>query len=152
MKLAAKFGRYLSEDSALIYKCIPALSPTSSIIHRKFNENPAATLSVLGLSNEDWGDCLARVSRSTGRVLRVVSSQLHLAVASDMPKGTITIWDTKLFDEVQNFTVGEHVWGLSFNKSGSLLACYAVSNTFIWNTGDWSTQECVGNPRQERAI
>lgn len=152
MKLTAKFGRHLSEDPVLIYKCIPALSPASSIIHQKFDENPVAVLSVSGLSKEEWDDCLARVSGSAGRALRLAASPLYLAVASDIPRGTITVWDTKVFDEVKNIHLGEHIWSLAFNKSGSLFLCYAVSQTFIWKTGDWSLQVSVSNPRQERAI
>ncbi|KAL2193291.1 hypothetical protein P885DRAFT_45622 [Corynascus similis CBS 632.67] len=80
-RLAAYFGRHLSDFPALIYQCIPALSPASSIIHQKFNENPAATLSLSGFFNEEWDDCLARVSGGSGRALRLASSPLFLAVA-----------------------------------------------------------------------
>jgi len=152
MKLTAKFGCHLSEDPALIYKCIPALSPTSSILHQKFNENPASVLSIGGLCNQEWDDCLARVSGSDGRALRLATSSLHLAVASDMPRGTLTVWDTGLFDEVKNFSLGEHVWEITFNKSGSLLGCYSLSKTTVWRTSDWSVQRSAINPRQERAI
>jgi WD40 repeat protein len=152
MKLPAKFGRHLSESPALIYQCIPALSPTSSIMHQKFNENPAATLSVFGLSNEEWDDCLARVSGGSGRALRLASSPLYLAVASDEPKGTINIWDTKLFEEHKAFFLGEHVWALAFSNSGSLLACYSFAKTTVWKVADWSVQISAENPRQERAI
>ncbi|KAL2015463.1 hypothetical protein VTK56DRAFT_5388 [Thermocarpiscus australiensis] len=151
-KLAAKFGRYLSESPALIYQCIPALSPASSIIHQKFDENPAATLSVSGLSNREWDDCLARVSGGAGRALRLAASPLYLAVASDEPRGTVTIWDTNLFEEQAAFSLGEHVWALAFSKSGSMLACYSFSRTLVWKVGDWSLQVSVDNPWQERAI
>ena len=152
IKLAAKFGRHLSESPALIYQCIPALSPTSSIVYQKFNGNPASTLSVSGLSNEEWDDCLARVSGGSGRALRFAASPLYLAVASDEPRGTIHIWDTKLFEEHKAFFLGEHVWQLVFNNSGSLLACYFLSKTSVWRVADWSVQVSTENPRQERAI
>ncbi|KAK3309390.1 uncharacterized protein B0T15DRAFT_481111 [Chaetomium strumarium] len=54
---------------ALIYQCIPALSPVASIIHQRFSENPSATVSVSGLTNEEWNDCLARVSGGSGKAL-----------------------------------------------------------------------------------
>lgn len=152
IKLTAKFGCHLTEDPALIYKCIPALSPASSILHQRFSENPASVLSIAGLCNQEWDDCLARVSGTAGRALRLTSSSLHLAVASDMPRGTLTVWDTRLFDEVKNFSLGEHVWEIAFNKSGSLLGCYSLSKTTVWRTLDWSVQRSAINPRQERAI
>ncbi|KAK4038406.1 hypothetical protein C8A01DRAFT_47974 [Parachaetomium inaequale] len=64
----------------LIYQCIPALSPASSIIHQKFNKNPAATLSVSGLTYAQWDDCLARVSGSHGTSQHVATSPLYMAV------------------------------------------------------------------------
>ncbi|PKS13158.1 hypothetical protein jhhlp_000500 [Lomentospora prolificans] len=152
MKIPAKFGRHLYEDPLFIYKCVPPLSPQCSIIHQKFSANPAATLSVCGRSNPEWDDCLARVSANPSRALRLAASSLYLAVVSDTPKGTITIWDTNLFVEHQSFNIGEHVWALSFNKSGSLLACYGVSRTFVWKMDDGSLQLTVTNPLQERAI
>ncbi|KAK0705839.1 hypothetical protein B0T21DRAFT_353139 [Apiosordaria backusii] len=152
MKLPPKFGRHLTEAPELIYKCIPALSPTASIIHQRFRSNPAATLSVSGVSNQEWDDCLARVSSGSGRALRLASSPSHLAVASDVPKGSLTIWDTDLFQEQQTFVLDEHIWELAFNVSGSLLACYSFSKTTIWKTVDWSLELSVENPRQERAI
>lgn len=152
MKLPAKFGRHLSQSPSLIYKCIPALSPSSAIIHQMFGENPAVTLSVQGLPNEEWDDCLVRVSGGVGRALGLAASPLYLAVASDVPKGTITIWDTKLFEEKKTFNLGELVWALAFNQSGSLLACYTFSQTFVWKVADWSLELSASNPRQERAI
>ena len=152
LKLPAKFGRHLCERPSLIYECIPALSPASSIIHQKFRENPATALAVSGLLNEEWDDCLARVSGGLGKALDVAASPLYLAVASKEPKGTVTIWDTKLFEEQKVFAVGEHIWSLSFNNSGSLLACYSLSNTFVWRVADWSLQTSAQNPDEERAI
>jgi len=151
-KLASRFGPYLSEDPTSIYKCIPALSPASSVIHQKFSKAPATSSSVSGLSRNDWDDSLVRVSGGEGRALRLAVSPLYLAVASDMPRGTVTIWDTNIFNEVKSIGMGKHVWCLTFNKSGSLLLCYTISQTFIWRTGDWSLQLSASNPHDERAI
>jgi hypothetical protein len=74
IKLPAKFGRHLAERPSLIYECIPALSPASSIIHQKFSKNPTAALTVSGLLNDEWDDCIARVSGGLGRALDVVAS------------------------------------------------------------------------------
>ncbi|KAK4141312.1 uncharacterized protein C8A04DRAFT_39157 [Dichotomopilus funicola] len=73
------FGRPLSKSPTAIYHYIPALSPTSSIIHQSFSKNPISTLSVSGISNEEWNDCIARVSGGSGRALRLATSKLHLA-------------------------------------------------------------------------
>ncbi|KAH6615827.1 hypothetical protein B0J18DRAFT_290678 [Chaetomium sp. MPI-SDFR-AT-0129] len=152
MKLPAKFGRPLSESPTVIYHCIPALSPTSSIIHQKFSKNPVATLSVSGISNDEWDDCIARVSGGSGRALRLATSKVHLAVASDEPRGAINVWNTGILEEQKTLCLDEHIWALAFSHSGALMAAYAVSKTLLWKVKDWSLLASVPNPDQERAI
>lgn len=153
MKLPAKFGSHLLQDPQLIYKCVPGLSPLSSEIHQRFSGSPATALSISGLSNTRWDDCLARVSAGTGRAVRLAVSSLHMAVASDRPKGSITLRDTNLFAEFQSFDVGEHICSLAYNSSGSLLACYGLSRTSVWKlNATYSLIRTVENPRQERAL
>jgi WD40 repeat protein len=152
LKLPAKFGRRLSQLPAAIYECIPMLCPASSIIHQMFKDNPAATLSVSGMPNVEWDDCLARVSSGLGRAQRLAVSPLYLAVTNDEPRGTITVWDTELLTRRKTFSLGEHVWQIAFSTSGSLLACYSLSKTYVWSVSDWSLAICTDNPHQERAI
>lgn len=152
LKLPAKFGRHLSEDPQLIYKCIPALSPTSSAIFQKFSGSPTTTLSVSGLSNSDWDDCLARVSATTGKALRLAASSLYLAIASDTPMGSITLWETDLFVEFTTFDVEEYIHSLAFNDSSSLFACYGQSQTYLWKLRTCSPIRTIENPPRERAL
>ncbi|KAI1769316.1 hypothetical protein GGR53DRAFT_153782 [Hypoxylon sp. FL1150] len=153
LKLSAKFGSYLLQDPQLIYKCIPALSPLSSKLHQEYSKSPSVTLSISGLANDTWDDCLARVSPSTSRALCLAASSLYVAVASDMPNRTITLWDTNLFAEFQSLNTGEHTHALAFNSSGSLLACYGLSQTKIWKLNTtYSLVQTVENPYLERAL
>ncbi|KAL1862499.1 hypothetical protein VTK73DRAFT_6875 [Phialemonium thermophilum] len=152
MKIPAKFGRHLSQDPALIFKAVPPLSPTTSAIHRKFGRGPSATVSVSRLSNTEWDDCLARVSAGPGRALRLAASSLYLAVVSDVPRGTVTVWDTNLFREHRTLNMGEHVWAIAFNESGSLLACYGIARTYVWTTESGAEKLVVPNPARERAL
>lgn len=152
MKLPAKFGRHLSDDPHLIYKCIPALSPTSSAMYQKFSGSSTITLSISGLANTDWDDCLARVSVSSGKALRLAVSPLYLAVAADRPRGSIVLWDTNLFEESKILSVGQHIDSLIFNESGSFLACCGLSRTYVWKVETWSLVCDVENPHRERAI
>ncbi|KAI2463874.1 hypothetical protein F4781DRAFT_98384 [Annulohypoxylon bovei var. microspora] len=152
LKLPAKFGNYLLEDPQLIYKCIPALSPTSSVIFQRFSGSPTTTLSISSVSNSEWDDCLARVSGSTGTALRLAATSLYLAVATDEPMGGITLWDTTLFKKVGTVDMGEYIDSLTFNKSGSLLAGCGLSRTCIWKTGDCSLVRTVPNPDRQRAL
>ncbi|ORY61680.1 uncharacterized protein BCR38DRAFT_411531 [Pseudomassariella vexata] len=152
MKIPPKFGRNLTEDPDLIYRCIPALSPSSSVISQKYASNPATTLSISGISNDDWDDCLARVSVSSGKAVRLASSAMHLAVATDIPRGTITLWDTSMFLECKVFNIRQRIISMVFNDSGSLLACCGISQTKVWNVKDGTLALTTNNPYQERAI
>ncbi|KAI1506317.1 hypothetical protein F5X99DRAFT_366277 [Biscogniauxia marginata] len=152
MRISAKFGSYLSEDPDLIYRCIPALSPTSSPIYQKFSTSSSVYLSVSGLSNSEWDDCLARVSPGTGRAVRLAASTLHLAVGTDNPKGSIALWDTNLFEAQKTLNVGEHIYSIVFNSSSSMLACYGVNQTYVWKVEDWSLLITTQSPCQERAL
>lgn len=145
MKLPAKFGPYLLEDPTLIYKCVPALCPTSSIIHHKFSAGPGASLSVSGLSESSWGDCLARISVGASYL---ATSSVYLALASD----AIRIYGTALFEERTVLDLGEHAVAVAFNNSGTLLAAYTRSRTFVWKTADWSLLLSVDNPKKNWAI
>ncbi|KAI1754650.1 hypothetical protein F4782DRAFT_539058 [Xylaria castorea] len=89
--IAAKFGSHLSENPEAIYTCIPALSPENSVIFQNFSKKPAVSISLSGLSNMDWDDCLARVSSGVGQALHVTVSSELLAVAIRFPPGRTTI-------------------------------------------------------------
>ncbi|KAK6068745.1 NACHT and WD domain-containing protein [Seiridium cupressi] len=152
LKIPAKFGRHLSTDSSLIYRCIPPLSPSNSMIFQKFSSSQATRLSVTGISNEEWDDCIARVSSGSGRAICLATSSIHLAVAADMPRGSVTVWDTLLFQEYKTFNINERVSYLVFNEAGSLLACCGVRRTFVWKIKDGSLVLETNHPRQERAV
>ncbi|KAI0806466.1 hypothetical protein GGR55DRAFT_207786 [Xylaria sp. FL0064] len=152
MKIPAKFGRNLYKDPTLIYKCVPSLCPKNSAIFQKFSSSPAVTLSVTGLSNEEWDDCVARVSGSTGKAVRLAASTIYLVIASDMPRGLITVFDTILYQTHKTFNIKERILHLAFSQTDSLLACHGVRNTYVWKINDGSLVLEAKNPRQERAI
>lgn len=148
-KLPAKFGRHLSEQPTAIYHFVPALCPTSSIIHQMFDDNPATTLTVSGLSNDGWDDCLARISVDTTASSCLASSKSYLAVSSELSEGSLTIWDTNLFQEIETFVLGDCIYAMTFNSSGSLFACSTSSETRVWRVPNWSLELCISNPIQE---
>ncbi|KAL8393102.1 hypothetical protein RB595_003048 [Gaeumannomyces hyphopodioides] len=148
MKLPAKFGPYLLEDPTLIYKCIPALCPTSSIIHQKFSAGPGANLSVSGLSGRRWGDCLARISAGGSEIRHLAVSSLYLAVVK-LVGHTISIYGTALYEERSILDPGDHIMAVAFNNSGTLLAAYTYSRTFVYRTADWSLLLSTHNPEYD---
>ncbi|KUI66050.1 Vegetative incompatibility protein HET-E-1 [Cytospora mali] len=150
--IAVKFGRNLSEDPSMIFKCVPALSPSSSVISQTFSGNPTTILSVTGTTNKEWDDCIARVSGSSGRALRLACSSMYLAVAPDVPMGDVILWDTTLFQEIRTFSMKERISQLMFNHTGSLFACCGKSRTCVWRVEDGMAVLKVQNPPLEWAI
>ncbi|KAK4096947.1 YVTN repeat-like/Quino protein amine dehydrogenase [Parathielavia hyrcaniae] len=151
IRLPARFGRHLSDTPSLIYECIPALSPATSILHQKYNTNPASRLSVSGVSKQAWDDSLARVSRGPGRLFRLAASSVYLAVAGE-PRKALTIWDTELLEELQTFFIGEHIWALTFSDTDTLLACCSVSKIIVWKVADWTVQVSAEFPIREKRV
>ncbi|KAK7953262.1 hypothetical protein PG988_013956 [Apiospora saccharicola] len=152
LKITAKFGRKLSEDPTMIFKCIPALSPSSSAINQKFGNSSSMTLSVNGVTNKEWDDCLVRVPGSGGKALRLASSPRLLAVAAETPRGSFSLWDTSLYRERQTFNIKQRITEIVFNSSGSLVACCGANRTLIWRVDNCTVVAEAKNPFRERAV
>lgn len=154
LNITAKFGSRLASDPEAIYKHIPPLCPKRSILHQKHAKKTTVSVSVSGLSNAEWDDCLARVSisNSSARALHVAVTPQHLAVADDSPDGKIQLWDNVIFQETSAFRTYEPICGIRFSPSGLLLACYGLGNTHVWRIADGSTVTKVPNPHRERAM
>ncbi|KAK8036164.1 hypothetical protein PG993_008778 [Apiospora rasikravindrae] len=152
LKITAKFGRKLSDDPSLIFKCIPALSPSSSAINQKFGASSSTTLSVAGVTNEEWDDCLVRVPGSGGKALRLASSPRFLAIAAETPRGTFSLWDTSLYRERQTFDIKQRITDVIFSSSGSLVACCGANRTCVWRVDSNTVVAEAKNPFRERAV
>lgn len=151
LKVAGKFGTHLVQDPESIFKYVPSLSPRSSMLHQYYADKFASRISVLGLANAEWDDCLARISNFDGALKIAVSAQ-YLAVASDSPRGKIRLWNSDIFSDYLTLEVEEPICLISFNSTGSLLACYGLDHTYVWNMSDGGLLVRVSNAYQERAM
>lgn len=154
LKITAKFGSYLVQNPDTIHTCIPSLSPENSIIFQNFSKKPSVSISLAGLSNMDWDDCLARVSSGTDQALHIAVSSQFLAVAGESSNGraNIRFWSSVIFQECPGFSLDEPVCAISFSKTGQLFACFGLDHTFVWNVADRSIVVKVGSPHRERAM
>lgn len=154
LKITAKFGSYLAQNPETIYSCIPSLSPVNSVIFQNFSKKPSVSISLAGLSNMDWDDCLARVSGGTDQALHIAVSNQFLAVAGDSSNGraTIRFWSSVIFQECPGFSLEEPVCAISFSKTGQLFACFGLDHTFVWNVADRSVVIELKSPHRERAM
>ncbi|CAG8265162.1 unnamed protein product [Penicillium nalgiovense] len=150
LKMTAKFGIHLSDDPDVIYKYIPPLSPENSMLYQKYANKSSATISVSGVTNTDWDDCLARVSNGPDSALHIAVSVEYLAIANGRPNGRIRLWSNVIFQEHSGFNPGEPICSISFSNSGSLLACYCLDNTYVWRVSDRTVVAKIASPYQER--
>ncbi|KAK8026590.1 hypothetical protein PG991_003646 [Apiospora marii] len=151
LKIAAKFGSHLLEDPSIIHTCVAPLSPTSSNMHQQFSGS-SSSISVSGLTNSEWDDCLARVSGGSSQTMQVDVGPQYLAVADDSPQGNITLWNTSIFHESRTLCALEPIFAICFSPSGAYLASYGMSMTRVWKVGDGALLAVVDNPHRARAI
>ncbi|KAJ5385287.1 Eisosome protein 1 [Penicillium concentricum] len=150
LKMTAKFGIHLSDDPNAIYKYIPALSPENSVLYQKYAKKSSYTISVSGITNTDWDDCLARVSNGSDSALYIAVSAEYLALANGRPNGRIRLWSNAIFQDHSGFNPGEPICSISFSDSGSLLACYCLDNTYVWRVSHRTVVAKIESPHQER--
>lgn len=63
LKVFAKFVRNLSQEPSAIYKLIPPFCPKESVLYRRHGKKDQSfSLTVTGLTDPPWDDCLAKFS------------------------------------------------------------------------------------------
>lgn len=151
MKIVAKFGKYLLDDPSSIYKIIPPLCPQNSAVFRQFGHNGFSALSVHGIDNAIWNDCLASLSLRHGeKAWKICCAGRHIAVLSSI--GSIVLWDSTHFEEVCTMRHGELVTRMCFNSRCDNLVSYGFKTTRIWAIPSGQLIANVPNPSNSKAL
>lgn len=151
VKIAAKFGRHIRYDPTAIYKIVPPLCPRNSIIARQFGKSDLPALSISGISNAIWNDCLARVSLPDGaKAWKIRCAGRHVAVLSST--GSIVLWDSVNFEETCTMCHAEFVTELCFNSQCDRLVSYGFRTTKIWAIPSGQLVANIPNPTDSRAL
>jgi WD40 repeat protein len=151
LKVVGKFGANLRQVPTAIYSCIPQFCPLNSVLHQQFGKPSSSPVSVTGLSNADWDDCLARVSVGNEHPAeKITCSGRYVAVLNSA--GTIALWDSLTFEEVQTFSHNEHVFTICFSGGGDRLASYGYLTTKIWSISTGQLLDIATNPTKARAL
>jgi WD40 repeat protein/pimeloyl-ACP methyl ester carboxylesterase len=142
-RIAAKFGRNLSESPTAIYWLIPPFCPLESSIKVQFGSSHVG-VSVTGLSNTVWNDRLACKTYGSEQASSTACSDKHFAVG--LSSGTIHLY---FQDTCQEARVLKHSGRrdpakfMAFDTSGGLLLCAGVRAIRLWNTANgaqvWSS-------------
>lgn len=151
VKIVAKFGRYLLDDPTSIYKLVPPLCPQSSAVYQQFAKSGPSTLSVRGISNTTWNDCLARVSlRHGAKAWKIACAGRYFAVLSST--GSIILWDSIHFQELGTMRHNEVVTQMCFNSKGDRLVSYGFKTTRIWAVPSGQLTATINNPSGTQAL
>jgi len=134
--IVTKFAGPLQRSPQSIHHLIPAFAPADSAIRHRFG-SPLRGISIHGLSQRGWDDCLTTITFSNGMKPNTVAAGLgHFAVGMMQPKGDIYIYDDFILQQVCLVHHGESVWQLAFSDSGLLLASSGAKTVRIWSTAE----------------
>ncbi|MCJ1424442.1 hypothetical protein MMC29_002330 [Sticta canariensis] len=132
LKLAGNFGGHLLQEPTAIYKYIPQLSPRNSALYQQFGSSKVSPVSVTGLSDSDWDDCLTRVSvGNEHQALMAICSGRYLAVFSSA--GIVHMWNSLTFEKLCIFSHEEYLFTMCFSHKGDMLASYGFLTTRVWS-------------------
>lgn len=133
VRLVTKFGSSIIQNPSSIHRLIPAFCPTGSMVGSTFATNDPGSISVRGLSTNDWGDCLATVSiedNSTASQVLAVHDHFVVLIRST---GTAIVWNAETCEEKRRLQHREYVSHMVANRYGDLLATAGAKMLRIWN-------------------
>jgi WD40 repeat protein len=151
LRLVGKFGVHLKSQPKCIYKLVPAFCPPASAINKTFcAKGGAASLSIGGLCNPRWDDCLARFV-VPGECLPVAVESINQHFAILTSSGTVQLYNSGTLDEIRRFKHGERVLRWCFNQSGEKLVTYGFLKTIVWNVASGLQLFSLQNPSNAKA-
>lgn len=151
LKVVGKFGGHLLQEPTAIYKYIPQFSPRNSALFRQFGSSRASPLTVTGLSESDWDDCLTRVSvGSEHQAMMAICSGRYLAVLSSV--GIVHVWNSSTFEKLCTFSHEEHLFTMCFSQKAEKLASYGFLTTRVWSITSRRQLFTISNPTGIRPL
>ena len=130
-RVATKFRKPLLDCPSSIHNIIPALCPSDSAIAQK-TKNQAMALSVTGLKDSAWNDCLTRVDYSLGLTTTIGQGEKYFAIGRST--GNIDIYDVESLQHVAHMEHPERVRFLDFGPESEYLASAGARHLVIWDS------------------
>ena len=152
IRIVGKFGTHLTRHPKSIYKMIPSFCPHQSVIFQQFGPKQFSSLmSISGISNTTWDDCLAKFS-VTGHDIPlgiVCLNQYFSIVLSD---GVVILYHSSTCEEARRFSHGERVLSLCFSGDGEKLVTNGFSTTKVWSVTSARQMQSFVNPSRAKAL
>jgi pimeloyl-ACP methyl ester carboxylesterase len=131
IRVAAKFHSQLLTYPNSIYRLIPPLCPSDSMISRTFSRDlRAATFIVKGLPVGTWDDCLSRIDFQKGQATTVSHGDTFFAVG--LSTGKIFLYNVGSVQLQLTMTHPERVKILQFSEDDDYLASCGAKYMILW--------------------
>ena len=152
LKVFAKFGPNLSQNPSAIYKLIPPFCPKESVLYRQYGKkDPSSSLTVTGLTNPFWDDCLAKISLGAGlQALQIECVTHYICILTT--SGIIILCDALTLKAVRRLNHGEFVFKIAPNIAGETLVTYGYHSTKVWSIAQGRLKFTVLNPQDCKAL
>ena len=149
IKIAGKFGTILRRNPDSIYKLIPPFCPQTSSIYQTFGKLEARTLSVSGISSDNWDDSTTRISLGLGTFTASITTAggCIAILASSGTIMSVFLFDSSSFEALpaSPITHGERVQKMELNGTGTMLATYGYRKTKVWDIASGACKLSVDN-------
>ncbi len=152
VRLVGKFGLHLKSQPKSVYKLVPAFSPPTSAIYKTFCAKAGqSSLTISGISNLSWDDCLAKFAVADKCLpIAVTSMNKHFAILTS--NGTVHLYSSSTLEEGRRFKHGDRVLAWCFNQTGDKLVTYGFLKTIVWNITSGLQLFSFTNPGTAKAI
>lgn len=152
VRLVGKFGTHLKAQPKSIYKLVPAFCPPASAMYKTFcSKIQASGITISGLSNTSWDDCLAKF-QIAGKCYPVAVTCINKHFAILTSDGLVRLYTSSTLEEGRQFKHGERVLAWCFNQAGDKLATYGFKTTVVWNVASGLQLLSVPNPETSKAV
>ena len=152
VRLVGKFGPHLSDQPKLIFKLVAPFCPQDSMMFKQFSTlSTSSSISVSGLSNASWDDCLVKFAVHESNVpLQIKCASRYFAIL--LSDGTVMLYHASTCEDVRRFQHGERVLTWCFNLVGDRLVTCGLTKTIVWVTATGQQLFTSANPRRSKAI
>ena len=150
VRIVGRFGMNLIQNPSTIYRLIPQFCPRGSMIGETFGLARIESISVSGLPQNGWNDCLASVSvgeyQTASRVLATESFFITLVSGN----GEIVLWYADTCEKARTLDHNEYVLLVTLDKSQSRLASAGTQSYRVWDLS--SGKELYRIPKVTQAL
>lgn len=131
VRIVGKFSRHLIQDPASIHKTVPQFCPKESAIYRQRFHIEKSSISVSGISNDTWSDCLAKITlQRDEQAEKILCAGPYFAVVSLV--GVIYVWGSSSFEKLSILPHAESITSACFSaKCDKILTC-GLRTTKLW--------------------